>query len=51
LRVGLEAFGTSGLRRSFRPGLNASSAAIQAMFGPLGLEFREHVTLAVSNYT
>ena len=39
LRVGSEAFGTSGLGRSFRPGLNASSAAIQAMFGPLGLEF------------
>ena len=38
LRVGSEAFGTSGLRRSFRPGLNASSAAIQAMFGPLGQE-------------
>jgi len=38
LRVGSEAFGTSGLRRLFRPGLNASSAAIQAMFGPLGQE-------------
>ncbi len=36
LRFGSGAFGTSGLRRSFRPGLNASSAAIQAMFGPLG---------------
>ena len=38
LRAGSEAFGISGLRRSFRPGLNASSAAIQAMFGPLGQE-------------
>ena len=38
LRVGSEAFGTSEPRRSFRPGLNASSAATQAMFGPLGQE-------------
>jgi hypothetical protein len=38
LLVGSGAFGTSGLRRSFKPGLNASSAAIQAMFGPLGRE-------------
>ncbi len=38
LHVGSGAFGTSGPKRSFRPGLNASSAAIQAMFGPLGQE-------------
>ncbi len=38
LRVCSEAFGTLGPRLLFRPGLNASSAAIQAMFGPLGQE-------------
>jgi hypothetical protein len=38
LRVDSEVFGTSGLRRSFRPGLSASSWAIQAILGPLGLE-------------
>jgi hypothetical protein len=38
LRVGSEAFGTSGPRLLFRPGLNGSSAATQAMFGPLGQE-------------
>ena len=49
LRVGSEVFGTSGLRRSFRPGLQASSAEIEAMFGPLGqvsLSFGSTVALA-----
>jgi len=38
-RVGSGVFGISGRNRSFKPGLSASSAAIQAMSGPLGLEF------------
>jgi hypothetical protein len=38
-RVGSGVFGISGPNRSFKPGLSASSAAIQAMSGPLGLEF------------